>query len=484
MYNSILDTGSTPSNWHVTVFRMLPKSGDLSDANNWRPIAVLPILYKIFSKLIYARLHPILENCQSNDQFGFRTDRRIDDVFGIVENIIGKTSEWNVPLWICSLDLRKAFDRVLHQPLFDILRHQNVPDGYLQLVAVLYKGQKGSIDGKHLFDIQRRVKQGDTLSAMLFNAAIQEAFVRWKTKLSSEGWLLKPNCERLTNVRYADDILLFAKSREELQNMILLLVEELRKIGLELNASKTKVLTNESPEEQFILVGDTEIGIIAEDGKHKYLGRYLSGVFENRSMIEVAHRIQCGWQKFGRHANTLCNKNVSIKLRLKLFDAAVTPSVLFGLHVLPISKNSMDKIIGCQNKMFRKIVGWTWSSEGNWETVMKSMKVKVMSAMEQHYVRPWNTRIETMRTKNSSRLRSMDQTRWEQLCLQWDPKKVEDYSQEYVAHRTRGRPRLRWNLTEVNDRPVPYNPHQFQANARNSNAPFFNNFVVNSDSWW
>ena len=54
MYNSILTTGNTPSNWHETVFRMLPKTGDLSDANNWRPIAVLPILYKIFSKLIYA----------------------------------------------------------------------------------------------------------------------------------------------------------------------------------------------------------------------------------------------------------------------------------------------------------------------------------------------------------------------------------------------------------------------------------------------
>ena len=178
MYNSVLSTGNTPRNWHITIFRMLPKSGDLSNANNWRPIAVLPILYKIFSRLIYARIHPILEKCQSNDQFGFRTDRRIDDVFGILENIIGKTSEWNLPLWIASLDLRKAFDRVLHRPMFETLRYQNVPDGYIHLLAALYKRQQGSIDGKHLFDIDRGVKQGDTLSAMLFNAAIEEVFRR------------------------------------------------------------------------------------------------------------------------------------------------------------------------------------------------------------------------------------------------------------------------------------------------------------------
>ena len=124
--------------------------------------------------------------------------------------MIGETSEWNLPLWIASLDLRKAFDRVLHRPLFETLRYQNVPEGYIHLLAALYKQQKGSVDGKQLFDIDRGVKQGDTLSAMLFNAAIEEAFCRWKLKLSSEGFLLKENIGRLTNVRYADDILLFA----------------------------------------------------------------------------------------------------------------------------------------------------------------------------------------------------------------------------------------------------------------------------------
>ena len=40
----------------------------------------------------------------------------------------------------------------------------------MYLLAVLYKNQ---IDGKEFFDIRRGVKQGDTLSAMLFNAAIE-----------------------------------------------------------------------------------------------------------------------------------------------------------------------------------------------------------------------------------------------------------------------------------------------------------------------
>ena len=196
-----------------------------------------------------------------------------------------------------------------------------------------------------------------------------------------------------------------------------LLIEELRRIGLELNVSKTKIITNEIQVQNFIVIGGTEVGIVEESGKHRYLGRYLSGVFENRGTIEVAHRIQCAWQKFGRHSSTLLNKNVSIKLRLKLFDSTVTPSLLFGLSVLPITQVNMDKITVCQRKMIRKIVGWTRHPGDEWETVMHNMKQKVVVAMNQFYVRPWDECIVAMRTKNFNRLASMSNERWEKLSL-------------------------------------------------------------------
>ena len=90
---------------------------------------------------------------------------------------------------------------------------------------------------------------------MLSNVAIEQTFIHWKAKLSSQGFLLKENTCRLTNVRYADDMLLFAKSREELENMMVLLIDELQQIGLDFNASKTKVITNDIHHENFIMVG-------------------------------------------------------------------------------------------------------------------------------------------------------------------------------------------------------------------------------------
>ena len=243
-YNEILSTGRVPENWHVTIFTMLPKSGNLDFVTNWRPIAILPILYKVFAKMLYYRLSPILERHQADDQFGFRRNKRIDDVFLILESIIGKTSEWNLPLWMISLDLRKAFDKIKFAPLFAALRQQEVPEPYIHLLSALYEDQKGCVNGSYLFAIERGVKQGDVLSSMLFNAGLESAFRVWHSKLCNHGFLLSKEGTRLTNVRYADDIILFAKTEEELIEMVELLIEAFGDVGLELNAAKSKNLTN------------------------------------------------------------------------------------------------------------------------------------------------------------------------------------------------------------------------------------------------
>ena len=69
-----------------------------------------------------------------------------------------------------------------------------------------------TVDGKTFFDIRRGVKQGDVLSAILFNAAIEIVFRRWKERSCPQCFLFSAGVERFTNVKYADDVLLFGKN--------------------------------------------------------------------------------------------------------------------------------------------------------------------------------------------------------------------------------------------------------------------------------
>ena len=130
------------------------------------------------------------------------------------------------------MDMRKAFDTIDHHALMQSLRSKGLPDAYISLLSMMYTNQKASANGSSKFPIQRGVKQGDTLSAILFNCVLDIAFDTWRLSLANEGILIAHGLQRLTNIRYADDILLYAKSLDELLSMTEKLPAEMNKIGL------------------------------------------------------------------------------------------------------------------------------------------------------------------------------------------------------------------------------------------------------------
>ena len=232
----ILKTGNLESSWRHSMFVMLPKSGDLSETNNWRPIAILKIAYKIFSSLLHLRLRRQLDFQQSVDQLGFWPRTSVDHAFVVLETVVSKTLEWQCGIWYASLDLRKAFDKVEHGALFAALTAQGIEDGYLDLLMDMYQDQTGAVPGSEKFSIQRGVRQGDVLRPLLFNDVLEDAIRKWILKLTNGGLRLGQDT-RLTNLRYADDRMIFATSREELVSMVEMLVPELSLIGWQLNGT-------------------------------------------------------------------------------------------------------------------------------------------------------------------------------------------------------------------------------------------------------
>ena len=417
---------------------MLPKTGSRNDVKNWRPIAILRITYKIFARLLFARLQPVLEREQTRDQVGFRPGRSVDDAFVVLEDLCTKAWEWELPLWIASIDLTKAFDRLEHHVLFRALSEQGVDVEYVRLLSDIYSAQWGSVNGSAAFDITRGVKQGDVLSSLLFNAGLEHAVRKFKARAQQCGFDVG-GVSLLSNMRYADDILLYARSAAEVTRMLDILSEELAACGLALNSEKTRIFTNDvgvsNAEEPLVLqLAGCQLPVMTSQVFHKYLGKKFGGDLRSRSACNVNYRMECAWGKFHTHKAVLLNKAVSLRLRLKLFDVVVTPTALYGLSTTATTAQQRSLIASTRSKMLRRIVGFSKLPGESWEEAGRRCKQKVRVALNIFPVSDWLVVLDRCTWRLVARVLTGDSHGWPSQVLRWIPAGV----------RRRGRPRRRW----------------------------------------
>ena len=84
----------TPNSWRKIRIQVIHKKGNREDPGNYRPICGLPILYKLFATVLYARLDPILHNVQPPDQAGFRPNHRCEDNLTVYRILEQRCREW------------------------------------------------------------------------------------------------------------------------------------------------------------------------------------------------------------------------------------------------------------------------------------------------------------------------------------------------------------------------------------------------------
>ena len=179
--NAVVDADApTPTEWHENVLKILFKGGDSRQAKNYRPICVMPLLYKLFAIMLQQRLAPSLDSALTREQAGFRKNYSTVDHLHTLMQIQEKANEWQIPLWTCFIDFEKAFDSIEHDAIWGALERQGIADGYIELLQRLYAGQKSQVSVDNMlsrcFCIERGTKQGNPLSTMLFNAVLEDVF--------------------------------------------------------------------------------------------------------------------------------------------------------------------------------------------------------------------------------------------------------------------------------------------------------------------
>ncbi|GAB0096944.1 hypothetical protein DMENIID0001_125290 [Sergentomyia squamirostris] len=176
----------------------------------------------------------------------------------------------------------------------------------------------------HKFGISSGLTQGDLLSPLLFNFAL-EAVVRG-VSIRSGGTIYNRSAQILA---YADDVVLIGRNHNSAKQVCIELMAEAERFGLHVNENKTKYMVttakNHSPIMQNMVVGEMNFEAVES---FKYLGTLINR--DNVVSAEIEHRISQGNKDFFALLRLFKSRSLSRNTKLKIYKTVIRPVILYG----------------------------------------------------------------------------------------------------------------------------------------------------------
>ena len=238
--NRCLQGHPIPQEWRAAKIFPLHKKGDPQVASNYRGIALVNSIYKLYSNILAERLTAFVEerNILPDCQNGFRKRRSAIDNIYILNTCIQTTLAQSENVYAFFVDYKAAFDKVDRRKLFKKMRKLHVPQYIVDAIEDIYKETPYIIGSKCIWTATG-LRQGCPLSPLLFAIYIHDLeniMNNWQSGGIKIGSVI------IRCLEYADDIVILSKDPKELKDMIGCLTRYSENRGMIISTEKSKVL--------------------------------------------------------------------------------------------------------------------------------------------------------------------------------------------------------------------------------------------------
>lgn len=355
LINATFRLKHVPNMWKVAEVIMIPKPGKPPrEVTSYRPISLLPIIAKLFEKLLLRRLKPIIEDREliPNYQFGFREKHSTIDQIHRITNVIEKALEEKKVCSTVFLDVAQAFDKVWHRGLIYKLgkmlpkQFVDILESYLTERTFRVRHEDAYSDIKQ---IKAGVPQGSVLGPilyLLYTCDIPE------TKNSIIATFADDTAIMATGVTHKEAV-------EKVQIAINAITDWTKKWRIKLNESKSTHIdfTNQRPNHTPVYINSR---VIPYENTAKYLGmtldaklRWKAHVKKKRQALDLRYKNM--YWLLGRHST------LSVYNKVLLYKQVLMPVWTYGIQLWGCTKPTNVEIIQrFQNKVLRSIVNAPW----------------------------------------------------------------------------------------------------------------------------
>ena len=355
------------------------------EASSYRPISLLPVISKLFEKLLIKRINPIIEtrNLIPAHQFGFREKHGTIDQVHRITNIIEEALEKKRVCSTVFLDVAQAFDRVWHKGLTYKLT-QYLPKQYSQIlesyITDRYFRVKQEEAYSELKEIRAGVPQGSVLGPVLYLLYTCDI----------------PTIEIGTIATFADDTAILAvgetieDATEKLQTSVNKIHEWTRKWRIKLNEIKSAHVdfTNKNVQHLPVFLNNKQIPY---SNSAKYLGitldaklRWRAHVKKKREELEIKYK-KMYWL-IGRNAN------LQLHNKLLIYKQVLKPVWTYGIQLWGCSKQSNRDIIQrFQNKVLRNMVNAPWYVRNG--DIQRDLRMDTVDSVVKKFARSHEDRL-------------------------------------------------------------------------------------------
>ena len=218
---------------------------------------------------------------------------------------------------------------------------------YVRMTQEMYRNAysrvRSSVGETEGFEVKVGLHQGLALSPFIFNNVVD---VITQDLIETVTWC----------ILYADDIVLCAERREDLEVKLERWRAALEGRGMRISRSKTEYMCASIDGD-----GGDRIRMDGEEIKKVHKFKYLGAMVDASGSMdeEVRHRIQTGWNNLRSASGVLCDR-VPLKLKGKFHKTVIRPAMLYGTETASMKKTG-EKDGRSRNENVKMDV---WSNKG------------------------------------------------------------------------------------------------------------------------